>query len=163
MPENEQKDWLTVRETAERLGRSEETVRRMIRACKLPASRSGEGPRAAWLINASALERQLEVQATEQRVRDRGIVTGYGDFIEQVEARYGAPLADTLREVRERHELLERLATELHADPDVAERFEQLDDEERIERAAQELARRVRREERIRERAREILEEDDTD
>jgi|SRR5829696_4156495 len=52
---------------------------------------------------------------------------------------------------------------EMYADPSVRQHLERLDDEERFQAEARELARRIRRAERLRERALEILDEEDED
>jgi hypothetical protein len=49
----------------------------------------------------------------------------------------------------------------MYADPATRQRFEQLDEDARFEEEAQALARRIRRAERLRDRALEILDEDD--
>ena len=168
----QEKGWLSVKEAAERLGRSEDSVRRMIRAYKLPASRSSHGSRSAWLVSARGLERQLAADAERAAVRERlaGSGGGYGPegrvaAVEAAAAYQGASLTDDDRDkVRadyRRDEAMDRLAAEMYTDPAVRQSLEQLDEEERIEHAARELARRVRREERIRERALEILDEED--
>ena len=162
----EPKDWISVREAARLLGRSEESVRRSIRAYELPASRSGHGTRAAWLVNRRALERQQEIErqvaASRDRLDEAGVVVGHGEeFFKRVERRHGAPVAAQLRAIHDRQATFEHLEREMHDDPSVRQALEQLDEEEQIEYAARELARRVRRQERTRERTLEILEEDD--
>jgi excisionase family DNA binding protein len=47
---------LSVRETAERLGLSQESVRRRIRRGELPALRLGEGPKVPLRIDEAELE-----------------------------------------------------------------------------------------------------------
>jgi excisionase family DNA binding protein len=185
MSDDQKKEWLTVRETAERLNLSEESVRRMIRTFQLPASRASGGARAPWVINAAALERQLEVDAHRRRVHEAGIVVGRvqeaggnavvgrgDDFAEELEQRYpdvrvgspdGPTLAEYARATAARHELFDRIEREMAADPSVRQQLERLDEAERFEAEAQELARRVRRAERLRDRALEILDEDDQD
>jgi Helix-turn-helix domain len=188
----DEKKWLTVRETAARLNRSEEMVRRMIRAGELPASRLSAAAKAPWMIDADELERQLKVHAERTAVRMRldragvtvgrsvdsppqggGVVIGRGeDFYAEIERAYpgvkvggpeGPPLADYLRQRDSRAELFDRIEREMYADPAVRQRFEKLDEEARFEEEARELARRIRRAERLRERALEILDEDEAD
>jgi hypothetical protein len=171
-PTKPEKPWLTVAETAERLGCSEPAVRRMIQSHKLPASRATTAKRAPWMINAVALERQLDAEAQRAAVRERlaGAVVGYGDFADKLEEAYpdtkvGSPewptLAEHARATIARHELFERVEREMYADPGVRQQLERLDEEERVEAEARELAQRIRRAERIRERALEILNEED--
>jgi hypothetical protein len=167
--QHEDKQWLTVRETAARLNTSEEMVRRKIRASELPASRLTDAARAPWMINAATLERQLEVEAHRKRVQEAGIVVGRGDeggphdqaLIGEVAAIHGSDTAEALHKVMNRHNLFDRIERDMYADPAIRERFETLDDDERFEEEARELARRIRRAERLRDRALEILGEED--
>jgi excisionase family DNA binding protein len=166
--------WLTVAEVAAVLGVSTETVRGKIKAGELPASRASNAPRAAWLIDAAEFERQREAEAERAAVRQRlgGVVSSYGDdeFIEKLKARYpdatvdsphGPTLAEDLRARIDRRDLFERVEADMYADPGLRQQLEQLDDAERFEEEARELARRIRRAEKLRDRAIEILEEDD--
>jgi hypothetical protein len=73
----------------------------------------------------------------------------------------GPSLAEHARATIARHELFERIAREMAADPSVRQQLERLDDEERFEEEARELARRIRREERLRDRALEILDDEE--
>ena len=166
------KKWLTVRETAEILGTSEEMVRRKIRAYELPASRLNYAPRSPWMINAAALQRRLEIDAHGKRVYDIGIVVGHSidEFAEKLEQRHpdvrvgspdGPTLAEHARATAARHELFTQIEREEGAE--IRKRFEQLDEEQRFEEEAREYARRIRRAERLRDRALEILDEDDQD
>src|SRR5215207_8195611 len=96
MSENEQSEeqvWLSVRETAKRLGTTDEMVRRKIRALELPAQRLTDAPRAPWMINAAALERRLETEERKRRFHESGVVVGFGDFHEKLETRHGPELA----------------------------------------------------------------------
>jgi excisionase family DNA binding protein len=172
---NERSEWLTVSEVAAMLGTSTETIRRMIKAGELPASRASNAKRAAWLINAAAFERQRTADAERAAVRQRlgGVVVGRGEeFTERLGKAYpgvtvgspqGPSLADHARAIAARHDLFDRVEREMAADPSIRQQLEQLEEEERFEAEAQELARRVRRAERLRDRALEILEEDDQD
>ncbi|MEQ9093550.1 MAG: helix-turn-helix domain-containing protein [Miltoncostaeaceae bacterium] len=79
--------WLTVRQTARRLGETEEAVRRMIRAGDLPAQKATSSARAPWVVDALALEDQIaeDEQLAKRRARMAGVVVGYGeDFHRQV-------------------------------------------------------------------------------
>lgn len=164
-------EWLTVSQVAETLGTSTETVRRMIKAGKLPASRASALPRAPWLINGPAWEQQKRDDEIRARTRERmaGVVVGRSDeggpadeaFIAEVGRLHGPDTAMNLRQVMDRHHLFDYLEREMREDPAVRQRLETLDDDERIEAAAQELARRVREHERIQRRAQEILDEED--
>src|SRR5205814_6937132 len=84
--------WLTIADVAAVLGTSTETVRRMIKAGELPASRASAAPRAAWLIDAAEFERQREADAERAAIRQRlgGVVTAFGDdeFVEKLKQRY---------------------------------------------------------------------------
>jgi excisionase family DNA binding protein len=166
--------WLTVADVAEILGTSTQTVRRMIKAGELPASRASAAPRASWLIDAAEFERQREADAERAAIRQRlgGVVSSYGDdeFIEKLRARYpdvtvggpdGPGLAQDLRARIDRRDLLERVERDMYADPAIRQQLEQLDDNERFEQEARELARRIRRAEKLRDRAIEILSEED--
>ena len=165
--------WLTVADVAAILGTSTETIRRMIKAGELPASRASNAPRAAWLIHAAEFERQREADAERAAIRQRlgGVVTGRGDeFVEKLEQQYpdltvgnpeGPTLAEHARATSARHDLFERLESEMAADPGLRQRLENLDEEQRFEEEARELAHRIRRAERLRDRAIEILEEED--
>jgi excisionase family DNA binding protein len=161
-------EFLTVRETATRLGQSEETVRRMVRAGELPASRAERGgTRAPWLIHAAALERQLDIDAqireAKERLASRGVVTGRGpEFLEDVERRHGLAVAEQLRQVIARHDALYEAARAVDQHSDEYEHgFAELDEDEAIEQAAQRRVAWIRREERIQQRAAEILDEED--
>jgi excisionase family DNA binding protein len=167
MPENDAQ-WLTVRETAERLGQSEATIRRMIRAHELPASRQGRGSRAPWMVNAAALERRRQIEAHRKRMRESGVVVGYSDeggpadeaFPAEIDLRHGADTAANVRAVMDRRRLFERVEREMYADSGVRHRLERLDEAQRFEEEARELAARIRRVERLRDRALEILDEE---
>jgi hypothetical protein len=173
MPNPLDSKWLTVADVAEMLGTSTETIRRMIKAGELPASRASNAPRAAWLIDAVEFQRQREADAERAAIRQRlgGVVTGRGDeFVENLEQAYpgvtvgspeGPTLAEHVRATIARHDLFDRIERDMYADPAIRERFETLDDAERFEEEARELARRIRRAERLRDRAIEILEEED--
>jgi hypothetical protein len=173
MADREHNEWLTVRETAKRLNTSEEMVRRKIRAFELPASRLTDAARAPWMIDARALEQQLQADAqlAEHRESMAGVVVGRSDeggpldeaFRAEVERLHGKPVAAGLKQVMDRSDLFARVERDMYADPSLRMRFEQLDEEQRFEEEARELARRVRRAERLRDRALEILEEEDLD
>jgi predicted DNA-binding transcriptional regulator AlpA len=165
-----EKMWLTVAETAERLGVSEPAVRRMIKAYKLPASRATSAKRSPWMINAPALERQIEIDEHKKRMQESGIVVGYGDFADNLEKRYPdtrvdlpdqPTLAEHARMTAARQELFNRVEREMYADPGVRQQLERLDDEDRFEKEARELASRVQRADRLRQRAQQILDEED--
>jgi hypothetical protein len=164
--------WLTVGEVAAILGVTTETVRNKIKRGELPASRASNAPHAAFLIDAAEFERQRAVDVELAAVRQRlaGVVTGRGEeFIQQLEQQYpgvtvGAPdgptLAEHVRATINRHELFERIQSEMAADPGVQSRLRELDEAERFEAEAQEIARRIRRDEELLKRAREILDEE---
>jgi hypothetical protein len=168
-------EWLTVSQVAEVLGTSTETVRRMIKAGELPASRASEAKRAPWLIHGPTWEHQREADIERAAIRQRlaGVVTGYGeDFARKVEAEYpdarvgspgGPTLAEHTRAYLARQELFGQIQRDMRADPALRQRFEQLDENERFEAEARELARRVRRERQLWDRALEILDENDED
>jgi hypothetical protein len=166
--------WLTVAEVAEILGTSTETVRRKIKALELPASRASDAPRAPWLIDAPEFERQRKADAERAAARRRlkGVVTAYGDdeFIEKLKQQYpdhrvsspdGPTLAEHAQATIARHNLFERIERDMYADPEIRERLKALDEEQRFEEEARELARRIRRAEKLRDRACEILDEED--
>src|SRR5215217_6995963 len=98
---SEEQTWLSVRETAKRLGTTEEMVRRKIRAFELPAQRLTDAPRAPWMIKADELERRLEMEERKRRFHELGIVTGYSDqggpadqaFVAEVGRRHGPETA----------------------------------------------------------------------
>ena len=92
------------------------------------------------------------------------------EFVEKLEQEYpgvtvgspeGPTLAEHVRATIARHDLFDRVERDMYADPCVRQRFEALDEEQRFEEEARELARRIRRAERLRDRAIEILEEED--
>ncbi len=60
-----EEDWLSVEEVADKLKVTQETVRRWIRAKKLPVLNLG-GPRAGYRIRRSDLERFLNERFGEQ-------------------------------------------------------------------------------------------------
>ena len=165
---SESPEWLTVRQTAERLSLSEETVRRMIRNYELPASREHPGARAPWLINALVLERRLEADARRKRLEGMGggygpagteaAVAAAGEFNGWTPEQHAEAL-ERLHERARQQELLDRVQREMSTD--LRRQFEELDEDIAIERTAQEIARRVRREERVRKRAAQILAADD--
>lgn len=159
--------WLTVRETAARLGKHEEAVRTMIREGKLRASRASTGARAPWLIDAAELERQIamdaEVAAARERLDTAGVVLGRGEeFLEKVGLRHGPAVAEELRTLSAHHDARYEAARALDdAGAELQEQFDALDDDEAIEQAARRRATWVRREERIRQRTLELLDEED--
>jgi len=158
--------YLTVREAADLMGRTEETVRRQIRDGSLPAVKVGSGPKAPWGVPGPYLERLMAVEAHRERMAQfyaAGGVIGRGDeILERLEASPNPPdIKQAVRETHSRHELFDYLEREMREDPAVRQRLETLDEDERIEVAAQELARRVREHERIQRRAREILDEEE--
>ena len=116
------------------------------------------------MIHAPTLERRLEVERVQQRIRDRGIVTGHSDegdpvdqaFVAEIGRRHGPETAAAVGEAMNRNNLIERGEQEMYADPGVRQQLERLDDERRFDEEARELARRVRCAERLRERALEI-------
>ena len=169
-------EWLTVSEVAEIEGVSTETVRRGIKAYKYPASRASDAPRAPWLINAAAYERRRKADAERAATRERLAGMGGGFGPEGRKAAVDAAAAhnewtdeqrdaeDARLKQRDKHEaLLAHAEREMYADPAVRQRLEQLDADERIEAEARELAARIRRAERIRERALDILENEGKD
>lgn len=144
---------------AEHLGVSVRTVHNLRRRFELHGEQEGTGTTSPWYFDRREVEQLAEDRDHERRTRES--VVGYGDFDQQVEVRHGRPAMEQLRKIRERHELLQRVADEVRGDADLRRAFETLDDDEIIERAAHEIAGRVRREERIRRRAAEILAADD--
>lgn len=153
-------EWLSVKETAWRLGEHEEAIRRKCREGRLPAVRAPGSPRAPWMVNAAALEEQLR----------RGLETppssGYGpagrEAAMMAAAHTSAATTSQVDDERERllrRELLESVE-DIVSDTDLSDEFKDLDEQERIEAEARRLAERVRRAERVRERAEEILEQD---
>jgi excisionase family DNA binding protein len=157
---------LTVPEAAARLRQNEQTVRRRLREGSLPGVRVSEGARSAWRIPALALEHMLEVDAHHkrmQRQREAGQVVGRGEeFLEQLEASPNSPeVKQAVREIHDRRNLFDRVERDMYADPAIRQRFESLDEEARFEEEARELARRIHRAERLRDRALEILDEED--
>jgi len=157
--------WLTVAETAEMLGISEQAVRKRIRSFKLPAQRLPGGSRAAWRVNRVALDRRLKAEAFRRRVRDAGIVVGSGAdddaFAEEVGRLHGVA-ADQVRAIHQRQDALLQAAqqVDLHS-AKYGEDFARLEEAEAIEAAARRRAEFVRHEERIERRAREMLDEQD--
>jgi excisionase family DNA binding protein len=148
---------------AERLGLHRETIKRRVASGELPADRRGPGRTAALLLHKRSIDHLAEVQAHERRVREAGIVAGYGDaeFDEAVQQRHGRATMEQVRAIRERGELLAQMAREVRADADLHREFEQLDEDQAIEATARAIAGRVRREERVQRRAAQILADGD--
>jgi hypothetical protein len=164
--------YLTVGEVAEILDVSTQTVRNMIAAHELPAQRASSAKKAAWMIDAEEFERQRAADVERAAIRQRlvGVVTGSGEeFVEKLAQRYpdvtvgspdGPSLAEYVRTRSAELDLFERLQSEMRADPDVQSRLRELDEADRIEAEAQELARLYRRDRAVHDRFREIIEED---
>lgn len=156
---------LLVPEIARRTGEHEETIRRKLRDGEIWGDKVAGG---AWGATEQAVKHYIDVRDHERRMRKSGIVVGYGEgeefdaeFAARVEKVHGRATADSLRKVQARHRLFEQIADEVRGDADLKRAFEKLDDDEVIERTAHEIAGRVRREERIRRRAAQILAADD--
>lgn len=159
---------LGLQETADITGLTVDSVRRHCRSGRLPGVKVAAGtPKPQWRIVKSALERRMHVEAHKARVREAGIVVGYerdnDAFDRQMEEVHGRDAMEQIRAIRQRQEDVRAAARAVSDDPDLRRAFEKLDEDERIERAAQEIAGRVRREERIRRRAAQILAADDAD
>jgi hypothetical protein len=165
--------WLTVGQVAQILGVSTETVRNKIKRGELPATtRASNARRAAWLIDAAEFERQRAADVELAAVRQRlgGVVTSYGEqFFENVEQQHpgvtvdipGAPtLAEHLRGRSAEHDLFERLQAEMATNIGFRQSLDELDEADRIEAEAQELARLYRRDRAVHDRFREILDEE---
>ena len=163
---------LTVEAVAERTGVSRFTVLRWIAAHELFAVRDGKGQKAPWRIPREDFEALVAARADEERMRDlreRGMVVGYGDdFLKQLKQSPNTPAVKAAVHAAYNASLTQEQVAELLNDETIAEQFEKLDEAEAIEAAAQRLAvqmrderARVRRAERIYDRAREILADED--
>jgi excisionase family DNA binding protein len=171
----------SVKEAAEFLGQSEETIRRKLASGEIPGFRVG-GRGASWRVYADELEQLVsadreesdrrwrehvearEVEEAERRRRMAGVVGGRTGtpeadraFADEVAREWRRSTLDALT----RRAVLEEAAGAVdEAGAGLEGEFADLEDEAAIEERAQELARTVRRAERIRKRAEEILEED---
>lgn len=159
-------NWIDVPMAAERLGTSEQMVRRFIREGRLYAERAGRGARSPWRVDAAQVAREAELRSVKDRLGQAGVVTGRSgspdaddDFIAKMRSTHGDEAAAALQEILDRHALVE--ATELSRLQ--AELGPKFNEEDAIEQAAQRLAAEHRRAERIRRRAQEIIEQEDAD
>lgn len=160
---------LTVDQVALELSIQPASVSKMIREGRLLGRKLDPArEKSPWQVSRWDLDRyrrSMENRAHSQRMQERkalGMVVAYGDFDEQMAASNNPPeIKARVRELVEKHALLEHLQREMFDDPTLRARFDALDDEARIEAEAQELARWFRREDRIRRRALEILDEDE--
>lgn len=154
--------WLTVAEVAAELGVKTGTVAKMCSDGRLWGSKEDPArEKSPWRVHRSHLDRYIARRDFERRTR--GIVAAYRDdeFDAEMERVHGQEKAAQVRKIRQQHELLEMAAREVNADADLRREFERLDEDEIIERTAQEIAGRVRRQERVRNRAAQILAADD--
>jgi excisionase family DNA binding protein len=158
---SENGDTATVPEAAKLLDLHPESVRRLIRSGHLYAERSTSGKRSAFAIDRAQLERFAEQRAAGRRIDRAGVVASYDprEFADEVERKHGKPVADELRARMARLDALDQLITTIDS-TGLDSEFEQLDHEQHIEQRAQELAAQVRKRERIRNRALELLDED---
>ena len=53
-------EWLTIREAAERVGKSTKTIRRQIHAGSIVAQRDGDSASAPWLVSSASLARAFQ-------------------------------------------------------------------------------------------------------
>lgn len=150
---------ITVHEAAARLGVHPETIRRRIRRGELVAVQKASGPTAPWLLNAADIAHAAEVE------RDTHASASAAEAANPPQARASTRSNGESRVALLAHhdprELFEHIEREMARDPALRARLEQLGDAERIEVAAQELARRVRDVRRIRARALELLSQPD--
>lgn len=165
MSENEAPNVLSVDEVARRTGEHPETIRRKIRAHEIFAVKVGEGPRAPWGVTEPDVDRYIASRDHARRMRESGVIVGRGDeFRERVAASDHPPATKSALLVAvDRRELFDRAEREMHADPTVRRRFEQLDADARLEAEARELAARIRHAEQVRRRALAILEDETED
>ena len=144
---------------------SKEWVRRQIKAGRLHSERAGGTTTAPYMLHEGDVDRLAEREAHKRRTR--GMIVGFGDFAENVEASEATPETKAaILAVHDKHELFDRVERDMYEGPDapaLRQKFEGLDEEARFEAEARELAARVRRVERLRERALEILEDEDED
>lgn len=161
-------NWMSVPEAAERLGTSEEMIRRHIRDGRLFAERSGRGSRSAWRVDARQVALEAEQELVRERLTRAGIVTGRGgtpeadaEFIGRVSDEHGDQTAQAVEVAMDRAALIEEAArfVDEHRN-ELGLAFTALDDEELFEKEAQVAAERVRRAERLQRRMFEILDED---
>ena len=168
MSNGETTEWVPVRVAAVRLAGSEEAIRRRIRAGEIPAVKAGRGARAPWLVDTSGLI-NAEHAALRERLDQAGVVHGRTGtpqadraYADKVGHRHGDDWRRATLDHLTRRALLEQAAGVVEAaGANLEGQFADIDDEDAVEAEAQELARRVRRAERIRERAAEILDEDE--
>ena len=162
-------NWITVPEAAERLGTSEEMVRRYIRQGRLFAKRSGRGVHSPWLVDAHQVAADAVSGEIKTRLARAGVVTGRGGtpeadaaFREDVRKVHGDDTADAAGVAMDRVALIEQAAAAVESQrAELWPQFHELDEAEQIELAAREIADRVLRAERIRQRVREIVEDDE--
>ncbi len=160
--------WLTVAEVAAELGVKTGTVAKMCSDGRLWGSKEDPArEKSPWRVHRSHLDRYIARRDFERRTR--GIVAAYrgpdgdAEFDAAMENTHGRDAMQQVRALRERHDLLQEAARAVSADADLKRAFEALDEDEIIERTAHEIAGRVRRQERIRNRAAQILAGDDDD
>jgi excisionase family DNA binding protein len=154
-----ERSFLTIPETAAELRVSPATVRRRIKAGELPAYQPG-GPGSAVRIERSVLD---DLQRESPRsVSTYSVSTRHGreDLIELVGRTYGADWRASLVEHFRRSDLLAETARVVDDFAEGTGLDEELDYREQVEVEAHELARRHRHAERVRERALEILEQE---
>ena len=114
-------EWVTIPDVAARLGKSEQTVRRMISRHELPAKRESSAPNAKWLIDGWG-ELDGNSPGTREMERRRwliGVVTGRGgdpasdaapSAIREVR---GDDTADAVGEAMSRTDLIEMFARDI--------------------------------------------------
>lgn len=146
---------------------SKEWVRLQVKSGRIRADK-GAARTAAYQLNEYDVKRVAEIEAHERRKRLYG--GGYGPAGREAAVAAAAEFngwtpeqhAEALERLHERarqQELLDRVQREMSTD--LRRQFEELDEDIAIERTAHEIANRVRREERIRRRAAQILADDD--
>ncbi len=148
---------ITVHEAADRLGVHPETIRRRIRRGDLVAVQKASGPTAPWLLDAAAIEHLAEIERRPHAMTN-GVDNPPGRA--QASSRHNGESRVALVAQHDPRQLFEHVEREMSVDTVLQRHLEQLDEAERIEAAAQELARRVRDRQRIRERALELLASD---
>jgi excisionase family DNA binding protein len=153
----------TVEEAAAFLGQSREHVRRRLASGDIVGRRiSGRGK--PWRVYAEALKQRARADEALARIAQRkadGMVAGYSDFAEKMEAVHGPSAGEHAGNAMERWDLLNSLATQLLGDAGVARAFADLDDQQASRDAIEEAAHACgRHAELVRRRAREILEDE---
>lgn len=153
-------DW---RYATDRLGVSRKTLYAIVARRELFGERQGTGATALWVFRKADVDRLATRREHDRRLRESGIVVGRGDeFTRKVsESNHARDTKRAIFDALGRSELLERIATEMTADPDLRKGFDRLDDDKRFEAQAQELAHRIREQEHLRTRVQEILEDDE--